>query len=54
MTSGDAGDLLGDELTHSVAAAYDWPDYHPIVLTAIHVSRSPRTVRGNLRASAGF
>jgi hypothetical protein len=22
---------------HSVADAYDWPDYHPIVRTAIHV-----------------
>jgi hypothetical protein len=37
MTSGDAGGRLGDEVMHSIAAAYDWPDYHPTVRTAIHV-----------------
>ena len=37
MTSGDAGGLLGDEVMHSIAAVYDWPDYRPTVRTAIHV-----------------
>ncbi len=37
MTSGDAGGLLGDEVMHSIAAEYRWPDYQPTVRAAIQV-----------------
>jgi CubicO group peptidase (beta-lactamase class C family) len=37
MTSGDAGGMLGDEVMHSIAVAYDWPDYRPVVRTAVQV-----------------
>jgi len=37
MTNGDAGGQLGDELIHSIAAEYEWPDYHPIVRAVVHV-----------------
>jgi CubicO group peptidase (beta-lactamase class C family) len=37
MTSGDAGGLLGDEILHSIAAEYGWPDYRPTVRAAIQV-----------------
>lgn len=37
MTSGDNGGQLGDEVMHSIAAEYGWPDYHPVVRTAIEV-----------------
>jgi CubicO group peptidase (beta-lactamase class C family) len=37
MTSGDAGGQLGDEVMHSVAAEYAWPDWRPEVRTAIQV-----------------
>jgi CubicO group peptidase (beta-lactamase class C family) len=37
MTSGDAGGLLGDEILHSIAAEYGWPDYRPTIRTAIQV-----------------
>jgi|CZKL01.1.fsa_nt_gi CubicO group peptidase (beta-lactamase class C family) len=37
MTSGDAGGQLGDEVIHSIAAEYGWPDFHPTVRTAIQV-----------------
>jgi CubicO group peptidase (beta-lactamase class C family) len=37
MTNGDVGGLLGDEVLHSIAAEYGWPDYHPTVRTAIQI-----------------
>lgn len=37
MTNGDAGGLLGDEVMHSIAAEYGWPDYHPIVRAAVQI-----------------
>ena len=37
MTSADAGGLLGDEVMHSIAAEYGWPDYRPVVRTAVQV-----------------
>ena len=37
MTNGDNGNLLGDEIMHSVAKEYDWPDFRPIVRASIHV-----------------
>jgi hypothetical protein len=38
MTSGDAGGLLGDEVMHSIAIEYGWPDYRPTVRTAIQIA----------------
>ncbi len=37
MTDGDNGGLLGDEVMHSIAVEYGWPDYHPNARAAIHV-----------------
>lgn len=37
MTSGDNGGQIADEIMHSVAAEYQWPDFKPTVRTAIHV-----------------
>jgi CubicO group peptidase (beta-lactamase class C family) len=37
MTSGDAGGQLGDEVMHSIAAEYGWPDYRPTIRTAVQV-----------------
>lgn len=37
MTNGDNGGQIADEVMHSVAAEYQWPDFKPTVRTAIHV-----------------
>lgn len=37
MTNGDGGGQIGDELIHSIANEYNWPDLRPTVRTAIHV-----------------
>ena len=37
MTNGDNGGQLGDELMHSIAAEYGWPDWKPTVRNAIKV-----------------
>jgi CubicO group peptidase (beta-lactamase class C family) len=37
MTNGDNGGQLGDELMHSIAAEYGWPDWKPEVKTTIKV-----------------
>jgi CubicO group peptidase (beta-lactamase class C family) len=37
MTSGDNGGQIGDEVMHSVAAEYGWPDWKPEVRTAVQV-----------------
>jgi CubicO group peptidase (beta-lactamase class C family) len=37
MTNGDQGGQIGDELIHSIANEYNWPDLRPTVRTAIHV-----------------
>jgi CubicO group peptidase (beta-lactamase class C family) len=37
MTNSDNGSALGDEIMRSIAAAYNWPDWRPIVRTAIPV-----------------
>jgi CubicO group peptidase (beta-lactamase class C family) len=36
MTNGDNGGQIGDELIHSIAAEYNWPDLRPITRTAVH------------------
>jgi hypothetical protein len=37
MTNSDNGGQIADEVMHSVAAEYQWPDFKPTVRTAIHV-----------------
>lgn len=37
MTNSDNGGRIGDELIHSIAAEYNWPDFHPVTRAAIHV-----------------
>ncbi len=37
MTSGDNGGQIADEVMHSVAAEYHWPDFQPTVRTSIQV-----------------
>jgi CubicO group peptidase (beta-lactamase class C family) len=37
MTNSEAGGQLGDEIMHSIAAEYGWPDWHPTVRTAVAV-----------------
>jgi CubicO group peptidase (beta-lactamase class C family) len=37
MTNSDNGMDVADEVLHSIAAEYNWPDWHPIVHTAIQV-----------------
>jgi Domain of unknown function (DUF3471) len=37
MTNGDGGGRLSDEVMHSIAAEYEWPDYHPTVRAAIQI-----------------
>jgi hypothetical protein len=37
MTNADAGGILADEIMHSIAAEYAWPDWHPTVRTAVQV-----------------
>lgn len=38
MSSGDAGGEIGDELIHSIANEYNWPDLRPVVRTAVLVN----------------
>lgn len=38
MTNGDNGGQLGDEIMHSIAAEYHWPDWHPDVRTVVQVA----------------
>jgi CubicO group peptidase (beta-lactamase class C family) len=40
MTNSDRGGQIGDELIHSIANEYNWPDLRPTVRTAIHVDPS--------------
>jgi CubicO group peptidase (beta-lactamase class C family) len=37
MTNSDNGGVLGDEIMRSLAAEYNWPDWKPIVRTAVPV-----------------
>lgn len=37
MTNSDNGGQLADEVLRSIAAEYHWPDWHPVVRTAIKV-----------------
>jgi len=37
MTNADNGSQLGTEIIHSIAAEYDWPDWHAAVRTAVSV-----------------
>jgi CubicO group peptidase (beta-lactamase class C family) len=44
MTNADLGGILADEIMHSIAAEYAWPDWHPTVRTAIQVD--PKVLAG--------
>jgi len=37
MTNGDNGGQIGDEVMHSIAVEYNWPDYRPTERAAIQV-----------------
>ncbi len=37
MTSSDRGGIIANEIMHSIAAEYNWPDFRPTERTAIHV-----------------
>jgi CubicO group peptidase (beta-lactamase class C family) len=37
MTNSDRGGQIGDELIHSIAAEYNWPDLRPITRSAVQV-----------------
>lgn len=37
MTNADAGGILADEIMHSIAAEYAWPDWHPAVRASVQV-----------------
>jgi CubicO group peptidase (beta-lactamase class C family) len=37
MTNSDNGGQIGDEIMHSIAAEYEWPDWHPTVRAAVTV-----------------
>jgi CubicO group peptidase (beta-lactamase class C family) len=37
MTNGDSGGQIGDEVMHSIAAEYHWPDWHPEIRTVVQV-----------------
>jgi CubicO group peptidase (beta-lactamase class C family) len=37
MTNADAGGVLADEIMHSIAAEYAWPDWHPTVRAVVQV-----------------
>ena len=37
MTNGDAGSELGDEVMHSIADEYGWPDYRSTIRIAVRV-----------------
>jgi hypothetical protein len=40
MTNAEGGSRLASEIMSSIAAAYDWPDFRPVVRTAIKVDRN--------------
>jgi hypothetical protein len=35
MTNSDSGGQIGDEIMHAIAAEYNWPDFRPMVRTAV-------------------
>jgi CubicO group peptidase (beta-lactamase class C family) len=37
MTNARGGQLLANEILRGIAAAYDWPDFHPLVRTSVKV-----------------
>ena len=37
MTNSENGGIIGDEIMHSIAVEYNWPDWHPKERTAVSV-----------------
>ena len=55
MTNGDNGDQLGDELMHSIAGEYGWPDWKSEVRTAIKVDeKTLQQYAGTYQLGPGF
>lgn len=55
MTNGDNGGQLGDELMHSVAAEYGWPDWKPEVRTTVKVDeKTLERYAGTYQIRPGF
>jgi CubicO group peptidase (beta-lactamase class C family) len=55
MTNGDNGGQIADEVMHSVANEYQWPDFKPTVRTAIHVDpKVLATYAGTYELMKGF
>jgi hypothetical protein len=55
MTSGDNGGQLGDELMHSIAAEYGWPDWKPQIRTTIKVDeKTLQQYAGTYELRPGF
>ena len=40
MTNAQGGSRIASEIMSSIAVAYDWPDFRPVVRTAIRVDRT--------------
>ncbi len=55
MTSGDNGGQLGDEVMHSVAAEYGWPDWKPEVRATVKVDEKTLALyAGTYQLGPGF
>jgi CubicO group peptidase (beta-lactamase class C family) len=55
MTNGDNGGQLGNELMHSIAVEYGWPDWKPEVRTAIKVDeKTLEQYAGTYELQPGF
>ena len=55
MTNGDDGGQLSDEVMHSIAAEYGWPDWKPEVRTAIKVDeKTLQQYAGTYQLGPGF
>jgi Domain of unknown function (DUF3471) len=55
MTNGDNGGQIGDELMHSIAAEYGWPDWKPEVRTAMKVDQKTlEQYQGTYQLGPGF
>ncbi len=55
MTSGDNGDQVGDEVMHSIAAEYGWPDWKPDVRAVVKVDeKTLQQYTGTYELRPGF
>ena len=55
MTSGDNGDQLADEVMHSIAAEYGWPDWKPDIRAVVTVDeKTLQQYTGTYQLNPGF